>query len=267
LKGIALKLVSVEQYIVIAAAALFASLLTFFSGFGLGTMLMPVFAIFFPLEAAIALTAIVHFLNNIFKLGLIGRHAEKRIILRFGLPAIIGAFAGALLLLQLEGMPPLHQYYIEGFLFKITLIKLIIAVLILGFAILESMPARSLNLGAVPLWFGGIISGFFGGLSGHQGALRSAFLIKYNLTKEAFIATGVVIACLVDVTRLSLYSSHFGKVVNSETTPLLITGTLAAFTGAFIGARLLKKATYSFIQTVVTILLVLISVALGAGLI
>ena len=53
--------------ILICAVALAASCLTFFSGFGLGTILMPVFAIFFPLEIAIALTAVVHFLNNIFR--------------------------------------------------------------------------------------------------------------------------------------------------------------------------------------------------------
>jgi hypothetical protein len=46
---------------------------------------------------------------------------------------------------------------------------------------------------------GGILSGFFGGLSGIQGAIRSAFLVKSGLKKEAYIATGVVIACFVDI--------------------------------------------------------------------
>lgn len=55
------------EEIIIAVVALLASALTFFSGFGLGTVLMPVFAAFFPVDLAIALTAIVHFLNNVFK--------------------------------------------------------------------------------------------------------------------------------------------------------------------------------------------------------
>ncbi len=38
------------------------------------------------------------------------------------------------------------------------------------------------------------MTGFFGGLSGMQGAMRSAFLAKSGLGKEAFIATGAVIA-------------------------------------------------------------------------
>lgn len=54
------------EIIVIAIVAFFASGLTFFSGFGLGTLLLPAFALFFPIEIAISLTAIVHFLNNIF---------------------------------------------------------------------------------------------------------------------------------------------------------------------------------------------------------
>ncbi|MCA9401600.1 MAG: sulfite exporter TauE/SafE family protein, partial [Candidatus Omnitrophica bacterium] len=56
---------------IICLVALIASCLTFFSGFGLGTILMPAFLIFFPLDTAIALTAVVHLLNNFLKLILL----------------------------------------------------------------------------------------------------------------------------------------------------------------------------------------------------
>ncbi|MBI4550022.1 MAG: sulfite exporter TauE/SafE family protein, partial [Candidatus Omnitrophica bacterium] len=75
------------EYFVIALAAAACSFLTFFSGFGLGTFLLPVFAIFFPLPLAISATAIVHLLNNLFKGALVGRYADRGSILRFGLPA------------------------------------------------------------------------------------------------------------------------------------------------------------------------------------
>ncbi|MEO8167675.1 MAG: sulfite exporter TauE/SafE family protein, partial [bacterium] len=55
------------EYAVVSIVALLASGLTLFSGFGLGTLLLPAFLLFFPTELAIAMTAIVHFLNNIFK--------------------------------------------------------------------------------------------------------------------------------------------------------------------------------------------------------
>jgi uncharacterized membrane protein YfcA len=57
----------IVQYIVLCLAALAASGLTLFSGFGLGTLLMPVFAIYFPIEIAVAMTAVVH--RPIFKLS------------------------------------------------------------------------------------------------------------------------------------------------------------------------------------------------------
>ena len=52
-----------QSVIVVSVVALVASTLTFFSGFGLGTVLLPAFALFYPVEQAVALTAAVHFLN------------------------------------------------------------------------------------------------------------------------------------------------------------------------------------------------------------
>jgi len=46
------------ELVLIGLAALLTSGLTLFSGFGLGTILMPVFALFFPLPLAIAATAV-----------------------------------------------------------------------------------------------------------------------------------------------------------------------------------------------------------------
>src|SRR6188768_1286314 len=95
---------------IISLTALIAAILTFFSGFGLGTILTPVFMLFFPVDLAIALTGVVHFLNNIFKLFLTGAHADKEALLRFGIPAVIGAFAGSWLLLQITDLNPLFSY-------------------------------------------------------------------------------------------------------------------------------------------------------------
>src|ERR1043165_6089707 len=50
---------NMTEIIFISIAAFLISILTFFSGFGLGTILTPVFMIFFPVEIAIALTGVV----------------------------------------------------------------------------------------------------------------------------------------------------------------------------------------------------------------
>jgi hypothetical protein len=65
-------------YAFVCLAAFGTAVLTLFSGFGLGSLLLPVFALFFPLESAVAVTAIVHLCNNLFKVGLLGRHAKRR---------------------------------------------------------------------------------------------------------------------------------------------------------------------------------------------
>jgi uncharacterized membrane protein YfcA len=83
------------DFVLVALVATGVSGLTLYSGFGLGTLLMPVFALFFPVEVAVAATAVVHGANNIFKLTVVGRQADRQLVLRFGIPAIIAAFVGA----------------------------------------------------------------------------------------------------------------------------------------------------------------------------
>lgn len=261
-------LVRMMELFIICAAALVTSLLTFFSGFGLGTILTPVFAIFFPVEVAIALTGVVHFLNNIFKLTLVGGHAQKEAVLKFGIPAFFAALLGAFLLIKISDLAPLHQYTLRGKQFIVTPVKLIIAVLLIAFTLMESVPyLKKLEFGKKHLFVGGVLSGFFGGLSGNQGALRSAFLIKAGLTKEAFIATGIVVACIVDFSRLGVYFTRFSSAGLKENLTLVIAATVSAFAGAFIGSRLLRRVTLEAVQVIVTVMLFVLSIALALGLI
>jgi uncharacterized membrane protein YfcA len=255
------------EIVIISAVAFLVAILTFFSGFGLGTILTPVFMIFFPVDLAIALTGIVHFFNNVFKLFLVGRNADREVLLRFGIPAVIAAFAGAWLLLQLTDLKPLFSYEIADRKFEVFPVKFIISVLLIIFALMDLIPYFSkLQFGKEKLPIGGALSGFFGGLSGNQGALRTAFLIKAGLSKEAFIGTAVVVSTFVDFTRLSVYASRFSKSGLQENITVVICATLAAIAGAFIGNKLLKKITLKFIQKLVAVMLIVLSLALGSGL-
>ncbi len=253
------------DFIIICIVAFLASGLTFFSGFGLGTILLPAFALFFPLEAAISITAIVHFLNNLFKLTLTAKHAEKSVVLKFGIPSMIAAIGGALLLTYMVHIPPLFSYELAGKTYDVVLVKLIIALLMIAFALLDLVPSLSkINFGEKLMVPGGLLSGFFGGLSGHQGALRSMFLIRSGLSKEAFIATGIVIACMVDVSRLVVYGTASFGITRNEIY-IVAAGTLSAFAGAYLGSKLVKKVTLKFLQVFVAVMLVVFAIALGAG--
>jgi uncharacterized protein len=254
------------EILLLSLAAFLVAILTFFSGFGLGTILTPLFMLYFPVDLAIALTGIVHFFNNLFKLVLVGKQANRDVLLRFGIPAVLAAFAGAWLLLQLTDLQPLFSYELNGRMMEVSTIKFIIAVLLLVFALIDLIPYfRQLQFGKNKLPIGGVLSGFFGGLSGNQGALRSAFLIRAGLSKEAFIGTTVVISTFVDFTRLSVYATNLSLTGLTENWLLIAAATISAITGAFLGNRLLKKVTMKFVQTFIAILLIIFSLALGAG--
>lgn len=252
--------------IIIGITAFLASLLTLFSGFGLGTLLTPVFGLFFPAHIAVALTGIVHLLNNLFKVSLLGKQADKKMVLRFGIPSVIGGLLGAWLLLQVSEMAPLADWQWGEKVFRIEPLKLLIGMLMIFFALMEVVPVlKKMQFGQRYLSAGGLLSGFFGGLSGHQGALRSAFLLKSGLDKTAFVATGIVIACMVDFTRLPVYFSRMRHEVLQEQWPLLLVATVCAFAGAWLGARFLKKTTYTFIKWCTTLMILLIGVLMASG--
>ena len=253
------------SYLLICLVALLASGLTLLSGFGLGTLLLPAFALFFPVDQAIALTAVVHLLNGLFKLGLVGRHAQWRVLLRFGAPALLAALAGAWLLTRLGRAGTSFEYELSGFALVTSPVKLIIGALLL-FASIELLP-RLRDIGFPPRYLplGGALSGFFGGLSGMQGALRSAFLVRAGLSKEAFVGTGAAIAALIDVARLGVYWPALAATAGELDYALLSAAVLSAFAGAALGNRYLRKATMPGIQRLVALLLALVAIGLMAG--
>lgn len=256
------------DYFFICLVALIGSGLTLFSGFGLGTLLLPVFGIFFPIEVAIVLTAIVHFLNNIFKFILFGKNADRNVVLKFGIPAIVFAFLGARLLDYLSHESIIYTYLLNNKTYNITFLKITIGILLIIFALFDFIPKfKKMEFDRKYLSLGGIFSGFFGGISGHQGALRSAFLVRAGLSKEAFVATGVVIACMIDVTRLSVY---IPKIIANEISldyKLISFATISAFVGVYFGNKLLQKTTIKTIQNIVAILLLIYGALLILGII
>ena len=261
------------ELVLVALAALFVAALTLYSGFGLGTLLMPVFALFFPLEVAVGVTAIVHLLNNLFKVWLVGKDVSWPVALRFGLPAVPAAYLGAALLAGMAERHVIAEYSLGSRQFEVTTIGLVMGILIGVFALLDLLPVFdrvAFGRGAVPV--GGALSGFFGGLSGHQGALRSAFLVSAGLSKEAFIATGVICAVAVDVTRLAVYSAatwaeQAESLFSGQGLRLLVTATLAAFLGSYFGARLLTKVTMNLVRRLVGGMLIVLALAIGFGLV
>jgi len=227
---------------------------TFFSGFGLGTIMLPVLMISYETEIAILATAIIHVSNNILKFVLLKKHIDYTVFLKIGITSAVFALIGASFLHYLSGLT--------------GLLNSILGVLIILFALIELNPKQILGtISGSYLWIGGALSGLFGGVSGHQGAIRSAFLVKSGLSKASYIATGTAVSLLVDFSRIPIYLD-MDKVLNrldSEFVLHLSTLVVAALTGTFIGRKYLEKTTKQTVQIVVAIFLLLFGVYMIIG--
>lgn len=257
------------EFVLVPLTALTGALLTFFSGFGLGTLLLPVFLLFFPIPESILLTAVVHLLNNVFKGVLTGRFISVSVLLRFGIPSIAGAWIGAWLLGTLGESAVWMEYALMGKTFSIRTLNILIGILLLFFTLFEVIPAlEKLEFPSGWMIPGGVLSGFFGGLSGHQGALRSAFLVRAGLNKETFIATGTAIAIGVDLTRISRYLIEpQSTVLASGQWTLVGVAILFAFAGSWFGKKILFKTTIGSIQKMVALFMAIMGVLTLLGII
>ena len=180
---------------------LLAAALTVPAGFGLATMLTPVVLFWLPPHEAIAVVAIIHGAHNAWKLKLLRNSVDLSAVKRYGWALIVGAILGAML----------HSYIPSNPL-----------LLVVGFALII-LPILS----ATERWtkirlpdsedrIGGFGSGFFGGLTGHQGALRAMFLQKRLPDKAAYAATASVLALAVDLTRIPIYLLFEGTSILDE---------------------------------------------------
>lgn len=257
--------------LIIAIVAALAAALTIYSGFGLGTVMLPAFALFLPAPAAVAAAGIVHLLNNLFKGTLLRRRADWGIVLRFGLPAIPAAIAGAGLLAWLGETPRVFEWAAFGYRFGPTGAGLTVGLLVLLFGWLELQGWLD-RLKAPPRFLsaGGLLAGFLGGLTGQQGAIRTIFLLHSGLSAERLVATGAMIAILVDLSRLTTYAATFAAGAPDAAgrdTLLIVTGALAAFAGSYVATRRLEKTTIRTVRYAAALLMFAIGTALTAGLI
>lgn len=259
------------DYLIVCTTALVAAGLTLFSGFGLGTLLLPALALYFPVELAVAATAVVHLANNLLKVALMRRWADWGVSLRFGIPAAVTAFVGAWLLSKAAVAPPLLTYGFFGREARVTPVGLLVGGLILVFAVVEALPVSE-RAAAGQRWvpLGGALSGFFGGLSGHQGALRSAFLLRVGLDKKQLLGTFAVCAVIVDVSRFAGYGVTFlgeGLAAMRErgAVGLVAAAAVCALAGSVAGFLLVEKVTLGAVKVVITVALVVFGVAMVAG--
>ncbi|MCB0785946.1 MAG: TSUP family transporter, partial [Flavobacteriales bacterium] len=78
------------ELVAFAVLLLVAEVLGTLGGFGSSMLVMPIAASFLPFEEALGLTAFFHVLSNGAKMLLFRQGFDRRLVLRMGIPAVIG---------------------------------------------------------------------------------------------------------------------------------------------------------------------------------
>ena len=151
------------------------------AGFGIGSFLIPLVSIQTGAKFAIALMSLPHFIGNSVRFWLLKSKINRRILIRFGLLSAAGGLIGALI----------HVFFVSNVL-QIIFSSMLILAGILG--VLQV--SERLRLGKLSGSIVGFASGFFGGLVGEQGGIRSVALLGFDIEKEAFIATATATALI-----------------------------------------------------------------------
>jgi len=225
----------------IAFLTLIASAVGTITGFGTSTILIPILLFFLPHVEVIFLVAIIHWFGNVWKVLLFREGLNLRLFFLFGVVGLITTYIGAYITLGSN----------EQIFLRVLGIFLIIYSFFLIFKSSFKIPAVK----AVAL-SGGALSGFFAGMFGIGGAIRSMFLLAFNLPKEVYIATVGAIGLLVDSTRIITY--FIGGVKLSE---MLWCGLLIfipiSFLGAQVARRIVDKIPQNKFRTVIVAFLLL----------
>ena len=212
------------------------------SGFGIGSLLTPLLALHAGTKTAVAAVSIPHLVGTALRFwGLRGR-LDRGILWRFGLTSGAGGLAGALVN---AGAPS-----------PALTIVLAVLLIVAGGAQITGQARRWKFHGSVA-WIAGACSGFFGGLVGNQGGIRSAAMLGFELPKESFVATATAIALVVDASRMPVYVVVQRQQV-AAIWPLILLAVAGVVAGTLAGDRLLKRVPeQQFKQVVGAMILVL----------
>ena len=227
-------------------ASFFAAVAATLAGFGSSTLLIPVAVLFMDLKTAVFLVACFHLFNNTFKIRAFRDRIDLRIFLLFGIPSVFCAFLGAALISVIPA----------------TYIQKALAVFLIVFSgfsfIRPGLAVKKTTASAVA---GGGLSGFLAGLIGLGGAIRSTFLIAFNLPKEIYVATSAMIAFVIDLTRIPTYI--FTGVVRDNSYYVLLPFLLfTAYFGVKAGKALLGRISQEAFRKIVSAALFLVGIKL-----
>jgi uncharacterized protein len=234
--------------IVVFLAAVIAGAIASVAGFGIGSVLTPLLALQVDTKLAVAVVSIPHLVATAVRFATLRGHLDRRVFLGFGIASAVGGLAGALL----------NAYAASRALTIVFGCLLLLA----GISSLTRLFER-LHPGRRVAAVAGAASGFFGGLVGNQGGIRSAALMGFNVPKEAYVATATAIALIVDGARMPVYlATQWNEL--GRTWVSIVTATAGVLVGTLSGVRVLRRLSERTFRTSVALLILALGVYMVA---
>lgn len=211
-------------FVLFLLLSLLAEVLGTVGGFGSSAFFVPIANIFLDFKSVLGITAIFHLSSNVSKLFLFRQGLDWRLILRFGVPGVIGVVVGGLL----SNVFPEH--YLSGGLAGFLIVMSIVLLIWPKVAVPPTTPY------AVA---GGGLSGFMAGIVGTGGAIRGLTLAAFRLDKNIFVATSAAIDLAIDASRTVVYVAN-GYVHQKDLIylPFLL---LIGLVGSWLGKKVLDR--------------------------
>jgi len=228
--------------LIIAVGSILAGAIASIVGFGIGSVLTPLFAVRLGTQLAVAAVSIPHLFATALRFWRLRAHVHRRVLVSFGITSAAGGLVGALL----------HSYASN----RSLAIVFGVLLLFVGLSELTGL-ARHMRFGGPVAWLAGAISGVFGGLVGNQGGIRSAALLGFDLDRQAFVATATAIGLVVDGARMPVYFATQTAAI-ARVWPLVLIATVGTLAGTVLGVRTLRRIPETVFRRVVAILLLLL---------
>ena len=235
--------------LIIFVVAVLAGSVAAIAGFGIGSLLTPVFALQMPLKLAIAAVSIPHLTATAIRFYMMRAHVDWKLLRSFGLFSAAGGLLGALA----------HRWATSPGLTMVFGAALLLASLseLTG-------AARRVQLSGAAAWIAGAISGLLGGMVGNQGGIRSAALLGFPISRSAFVATATAVGLMVDAARMPVYLWLQGAQMLGELRVVMI-ACVGAVLGTFWGRRVLDRLPEPIFRRAVALLILLLGIYMLAS--
>lgn len=230
--------------ILIGILAVCAGALASVSGFGIGSLLTPAFAVRVDTKVAVAAVSVPHLVGTAVRFWRLRRQVDRQVLWSFGLASAAGGLVGAVL----------HAWASSPWL-SVVFGGLLVFVAVSEFTGL----AQRMRFSGPLAWIAGSLSGLLGGLVGNQGGIRSAALMGVDLSKESFVATATAVGLLVDAARMPVYLVAERAAV-LRIWPTVTLATLGVVAGTLIGQRALAAVPEVLFRRLVALMLAALGV-------